>query len=303
MKKYILASLSAIVFIVHPLFAVDNVLIGVKGWYASWDPLYVDVGDSFPETGWQHLETGKGMLYGPSLGVSLSDRINLSVSYLFGTLQTQYEKGYTATPSWDINKYEFYKIGKAEVSRQDLDIALSYNTTQTFKVFAGFKYQPAEIKLKSAGTDWQTADPTNTDVLRLESHTFKQKAYGPALGVGISYPLADVIAFTANLSLLYIVGDSEMVLEGVQYDNIPPSSIESPYKEEFKIDISGMGINFEPAFVALLKEKLIFVLGFRFQYLRATAESSYFDTTLGSKELDDLNDYYYGFYVSVLYKL
>jgi hypothetical protein len=303
MKKYILASLTAIVFTAYPLFAADNVLIGVKAWYASWDPLYVDVGDSFPETGWQHLETGTGMLYGPSLGFSISDRINLSVSFLFGTLRTQYQKEYTAIPSEDIVEYYYYKIGKAEISRQDLDVALSYNVSQTFKVFAGFKYQPAEIKLKSAGTDWQTAFPVTTDVMRLEYHKFKQQTYGPALGVGFSYPLADVVAFTANLSLLYIMGDSEMVLEGITYTDLPGSVAGSPYENEFDIDISGMGINFEPALVALLKEKVIFVLGFRFQYLRLTAESSYFDTILGSKELDDLNDFYYGFYVSVLYRL
>ena len=115
--------------------------------------------------------------------------------------------------------------------------------------------------------------------------------------------LADVVAFTANLSLLYIQGESKMKLEGVTYDNIPPSGGEFPYEDKFTIDVSALGINIEPALVALLKEKVVLVLGFRYQYLTYTAESDYFDATLGDKKIDDLNDHYYGFYVTVLYKL
>ncbi len=139
--------------------------------------------------------------------------------------------------------------------------------------------------------------------MTLEKHTFKQNTYGPALGAGISYPLADIVAFTANLSLLYILGDSKMELEGVSYDLVPPDGGEFPYEDEFTIDISGIGINFEPALVALLKEKVIFVLGFRFQYLRLTAESNDFPALNDVNELDDLNDFYYGLYASVLYRL
>ncbi len=303
MKKYLFSSLIAFIVAAQPLFAAGDILIGVKAWYASWDPLYVDVGDDFPETGWQNIETGRGMLYGPSLGIGLTDNINFSVSYLFGTLRAQYQKDYTDIAAENKTEYDYYKIGTAEVSRQDLDMALSYNTSPTFKVFAGFKYQPAEFKLKSAGTDWQTADPSGTDVLRLERHKFKQKIYGPAIGIGFTYPLADIVAFTANIALLYLQGDSKMTLEGVTYDNIPASTIENSYEDKFTIDITGMGINVEPSLVALLKEKVVLVLGFRYQYLKITAESNYFDSTLGDKEIDDLNDHYYGFYVSVLYKL
>ncbi len=67
-------------------------LLGAKVWYVAWNPYLKDVGEKIaPWEGWQYIEGGSGMMYGPSASLLLSDRLTFSVSYLYGVLGADYD--------------------------------------------------------------------------------------------------------------------------------------------------------------------------------------------------------------------
>jgi len=155
---FIIITALLIPFITKPSHAVEA-LIGAKVWYVSWRPYLIDVGEKIaPWEGWQHIEGGSGMMYGPSASLLITDRLTFSVSYLYGELGAQFNANYTEADEGDLREYHF--SGYARTIRHDLDSALSYSLSQNFKVFAGFKYQPLTLKIKKQGGQWDLDDTT-----------------------------------------------------------------------------------------------------------------------------------------------
>ncbi len=141
-------------------FAVEA-LVGAKVWYVAWNPYLKDVGEKIaPWEGWQYIEGGSGMMYGPSASLLLSDRLTFSVSYLYGVLGARYDANFIESNGDTNLKVEYHFTGYARTVRHDLDTALSYSLSQNFKLFAGFKYQPLMMKVNKQGGFWDLNDAT-----------------------------------------------------------------------------------------------------------------------------------------------
>jgi hypothetical protein len=274
-----------------PLAAMD-VLVGVKAAYVGWHPFLIDVGENLPSAGWEYLEEGSGLMYGPNAAVMLTDRVNLSVSYLYGNLNSSYQKQYYNSDQNVTNNF----TGRVEIVRQDLDAALSFSLSPSFKIFIGVKYQPIKITIDESGAEWGAVN--NYFVKRVQN--MKASYIDPAVGIGLSLPLAENIAFTTNLSLLYVVGKFEVGGHRDQWLDADPLQY-SYYKDPtFKMDISGFGANLEPGFVFITSQGILISLGARIQYTRLATDPG--KNSGENAKMSGLNDIIYGGFVSVMYK-
>ena len=89
---------------------------GAKTGYFVWQPYFKDMKGS----GVEELETGSGVLYGPTLGVILTDDISFSAVALYGTQSTYWDNENTVKPFGPqtiISTGNFY----GEIDRVDLD--------------------------------------------------------------------------------------------------------------------------------------------------------------------------------------
>lgn len=313
-RSLIVILLICLVFISAPAFAFDF-LFGAKASYVVWKPILSDMGKDLPWMGWQYFDKGSGFMYGGNLGLIITDDISLSVSYLYGNLFTQFDKRFTAqrpgNPGETSKDVTFDTTAKAQIYRHDLDSALSYNIISSLKIFAGFKYQPLSIKINETGAEWELP-LTNNGRFNKENLTIKEQNYAPAVGIGYSLPFAEVFAFTANLSFLYMWGTMNVDVTGDHYSNSGSGINANPSDpENFKIKFTskGFGFNFEPAFVFFVKESVVLVLGGRIQFVRSNVDLKSVtvagaETPSGVPEkMKNLNDILYGGYVSIMYKI
>lgn len=275
-------------------------LVGAKAWYANWDSSLKDAGKEVPWMGWQYLETGSGWLYGPNAGIIFSERINLSVSYLYGNMQSQFEASYSATENG--TNYDYYMVGKNEITRQDVDSALSFQMMSRLKLFLGFKYQTVDMTMKQSGARWDPSAPNNSEFQKVKM-TFKQENYAPALGFGTSLPLNEMFAITANVSALYMRGEQRITHRSTYYMSGSFNTPQSQPGFNATMDLEGYGINVDPAILMYLNDiNLVIILGFRYQYVN-------YDGTWRTppqnvdKKMDNMSETLYGAYLSILYKI
>jgi hypothetical protein len=307
MKRIVFLILIMVAFVISPMSGVYSLeyIAGAKAWYANWDPVLKSTGENVPWMGWQYMETGSGWLYGPNVGIILSDKVNLSVSYLYGKMQSQFNADYRATES-DGKTSDYSIVGKNDITRQDVDSALSLQLAGWLKIFAGFKYQTVDMTMKQSGAKWYVTGGTGGDSgFEKVKMTFKQKNYAPALGTGFSLPLGSMFALTANLSALYMRGEQKITHRSVIYTAQPVEDFDTPKSYggfDSTMALEGYGVNIEPAILLLLNDiNTIIVLGFRYQYVRYDGT---WDTPPQGvdKKFEDMNDTLYGAYLSVLYK-
>ncbi len=279
-------------------------LVGAKVWYVAWNPYLKDVGEKIaPWEGWQYIEGGSGMMYGPSASLLLSERLTFSMSYLYGVLGARYD---AHSNEWEgASLREYHYTGYARTVRHDLDSALSYTLSGNFKVFAGFKYQPVTMKVNKQGASWDLfeatglRDPSGNHVY-IDSNelTFKQYNYAPGLGLGYSAAVSDRFTLTMNLSFVYFFGVFKINTGETLYyiPDLNTASVNPASK--YRFDSSGIGFNAEPGIVVLLNETTVLSLGFRFQYVRMSIKNAE-----GLDDTEGLNDYVYGAYLAALYRL
>jgi len=285
-------------------------MLGAKVWYVAWNPYLKDVGEKVaPWEGWQYIEGGSGMMYGPSASLLLSDRLTFSVSYLYGVLGARYDTNFIESNGDTNLKVEYHFTGYARTVRHDLDTALSYSLSRNFKLFAGFKYQPLTMKVNKRGGFWDLNDITGArepdEFYYIDSNelTFKQRNYAPGVGLGYTHAVSDTFTLTVNVSFIYFFGTFDIDTGDTYYypANIPPGDFVTPEVNpgsSFSFDSSGIGLNAEPGIVVLLNEKTVLSLGFRFQYVRMTIRNAE-----GLDDTEGLNDYVYGAYLAALYRL
>jgi len=295
----LLISISFITLFSSAVYGVEY-LIGAKAWYANWDSSLKDAGKEVPWMGWQYMETGSGWLYGPNVAVIFSERVNLSVSYLYGNMQAQFEASYRATDGG--NTYDYYMVGKNEITRQDVDSALSFQMMSRLKLFLGFKYQIVDMTMKQSGAQWRTSDPTIGGFTKAKM-TFEQENYAPALGLGTSIPLGEMFAITANVSALYMRGEQHITHRSVFYESGDFNNPHTGEPFENTMDLKGYGINADPAILLYVNDiNLVIMLGFRYQYVKYDAKWKRPQQGVDS-QMDNLSETLYGAYLSILYKI
>jgi len=288
-------------FTLWPTAHATDLLVGAKVWYAYWDPVLKDVGKEVPWMGWQHLEIGDGLLFGPSLGILITDDISLSVAYLYGKMESQFDASYRAEESDGSSTYDRFTVARNDITRQDIDSALSFRIVSWLKIFAGFKYQTVDMTMKQASSRWLVTG-TGEDGVERTKMDFDQLSYSPAIGLGFSFPLSELFAFTANVSVLYMMGEQDISHRSEHYY---ASDFDTPHygKFDLSMDLEGYGINIDPAILLFLKDiNLVLVLGFRYQYVKYDGTWDTPPENLDDK-IEDMSDALYGVHFSVLYKL
>lgn len=295
-----LAIIACIAPTTAPLAAMDF-LVGAKIAYVGWHPFLIDVGDTVEGPGWKYLDEGSGLMYGPNVALMLTDKINLGVSYLYGNLSSNLNKRFTATEGPNTNTYD--TTGQVDIIRQDVDATLSYSLSPAFKIFAGAKYQPIKVTIKSSGAKWGDGYPANEGAFFSKSQEMNAWYLDPAVGVGLTLPLSEKLVFTINLSALYITGKFKVNKEkSVEYVSTAFDTPVPGTGNSFEMDMSGYGANLEPGLAFIMSENLFIMLGARIQYTRLSTEPSGGDTS-NAPTLSGLNDIIYGGYVSVIYKI
>lgn len=296
MKKTALipAVLTVFFFASTPLMSMDF-LIGAKAGYFVWEPFFKDMEGS----GLADVETGEGVLYGPVLSVIFTPSLSFSVSGFFGAQNTHWHSSnYLQTWEGQTNITEISGTYYADMTRMDIDSALSYRVSELFKIFIGYKYQRISIEMRHTE---RRHGVNHSEESVIDSHLETLfPSHGPAVGIGYSRPLSPEFFIAANLSALYLWSKLEMSdIEYQTYSAPVLSYANSAYSEHpmGTHDLYQIGINFEPTIGAQIGGTgVVVTLSARLQYMRIKFKD---DSEIGHG--DWYTDMLYGLFVSALY--
>lgn len=282
------------------LYALDAML-GVKSGYFVWRPYYQDMEGS----GVENMKEGTGFLYGPVFSLGLTNNLSFSFVGLYGKQSTYWDDNENKEK---LGTTDIKSTGTAfvEITRIDLDSAISYNILENFKVFIGYKYQSTETDLRQ--TLYITEITTGNDQVFDQSVVMEGPAHGPALGVGLTKTLGSNFFASANLSALYMRSVFNYKnLDVTFYQATAPGHIEPdpPFiVKDLSFKSHQIGLNVEGA-LGMSVEPIVVTLGARFQWMRYKfLEDVVIPTSPPARySWDWCNDYLYGIFVSVLYML
>lgn len=218
-------------------------MVGLKGWYASWDSAVLD---------WFEQDLAAGFAEN---GVNLQADSDSGDGYLLGPLvsyQTEGGKWSFSLAVMGISDFSQDWNGSAsgmvldsnlDLERFDVDFAANYTVHQYVKVFFGLKYQQTEM-------DFTLRYDTLMD-RRVFDYKLKADAYMPTAGIGLAYPIHEKFALGLQLGVLYTDIDLEITdEEGVTFDIYPQSTW------GFNGEVT---LNYQPM------DHLILQLGYRYQ--------------------------------------
>lgn len=286
LKRFCIATMVLMVTVMVTTSGFSTIIVGAKGGYFVWNPFLKDLLSEMSAMAGRDMgdvKKGTGVLAGPVFSVSLTDDLSLSVSGLFGIQDSQWKDDVVSGSNFEHSTNSFHE------KRYDIDSAINYILTSNIKLFAGYKYQYVDVDTFDHFT--VEYDTSSISSFQISSTRWKSRSHGPALGIGLSYPIDETYFITSNVSVIYFFPTtldsktkSKLNFTGtLEYDE---------YSSD--IDISQWGINVEPAIGAKISESIIGTVGVRFQWLSMKLENSTFQS-------DRLNDYLYGIFVSVMY--
>lgn len=141
------------------------------------------------------------------------------------------------------------------------------------------EYKHTELRINSTNNHID-------DIIAAVADPTTNHYYGPALGLGFSYPMTDVYFFSINISGLYMTGDFKLKDERISwlsdgiYDNVETSQLKGPMRQ--------IGINVEPVIGMNPGNNLpIITLGVRYQRSRWQTTESNDATGDKGKSFDD----------------
>ncbi len=295
MKSLRLAVVVLVLVFCVPCFAIDFI-VGAKAGYFAWEPYIKEIDAS----GFNEIDKGTGVLYGPVLSVLFTPDITLSAAALTGTQSTYWNARHSNFVANEGSVQHLDADYSVESKRTDIDSALSYRIIEYLKVFAGYKYQ--HIVTSMSYTEVRTNPPDadgheHISEVCLTDNKIETPSQGPALGIGASYAFGSGYFAAANLSALYMRGYFKIRKDkDLRYFSENDFIREPEAVPELKLDTEQMGLNFEPSIGHSAESGLIFTLGFRYQWLRTE-----FVDKIGGESLGKTNDYLYGVFISVLY--
>ena len=215
-----------------------TLLVGVKGWGASSNSIVgqlveEDIANATPLST-AETDKGTGFLIGPVIGFQ-PDNSPWSFStalMLFGRF-TQKIDMYIPELIPPIDE-----TADQELSRLDLDFAVSRAFGPYFKLYGGYKYQYFDSKVSSGLFILNT----------------KIRVHIPTIGAGVAYPLGRKLFTSAQAGIIYAISDSD--------EDTKPT----------------FGFNVEGGISYLLSDSLIMQAGFRYQlYSIRFADSSTYE--------------------------
>ncbi len=243
-----------------PAFAVDF-LVGAKTGYYVWEPYFKDM----KESGVEELETGSGVLYGPTIGVLLTDDLSFSAVALYGT-QSTYWKNDRTPKIFGTNSITSTGTFYSEITRVDVDSALSYRLAEKFKLFVGYKYQYTETTIRGTFISEQPGSA----YVQVGDVLMEVPSHGPALGVGYSDTIGSNFFVSCNLSGLYMFSRHKFTRnrwDSYELDAVSIVDINTMETNGIGFDTRQIGLNVEPS-VGMSVGDVVATLGVRFQWVR-----------------------------------
>lgn len=274
-----------------------NYIVGAKGGYFEWRPYVQDMKGS----GIEEMNNGNGVLYGPVLSVMLLPELSFSFAALYGN-QSAFWSNNGTVKKWGPGNEITADSGTnyAEITRLDIDSAISYTIFENFKLIAGYKYQKIDCDISIT---FVTLDDGNGRVYN-ELVTIETPSQGPAFGFGYTMPLGSNIFCAVNITGLYMFGKYEITENTMKAYEADSNTI--VLRTEWNMpggpwDIRQYGFNIEPVFGANVQDNLIMTIGGRFQLIR----TQFVDKPLmsGDQIAPDgwMNDYLYGVFAGIMY--
>lgn len=246
MKKKIL--ILSVVFAWSVVFCpiiseANSWMLGVKGWYASWDSAVLDwfeqdLAAGFRESGINlqaDSDPGEGYLVGPVVSYQTKGgKWSFSVAFMGLSNFSQ---------DWDGSAPGMNIGSSLDLDRIDLDFAANYTLHKYVKAFVGFKFQQTKM-------DFTLRYDTLMNQ-RVFNYKLQADAYMPTAGVGLAYPIHEKLALGLQLGVLYTDIDLEISdEEGDTFDIWPQSTW------GFNGEVT---LNYQPM------NHLILQLGYRYQ--------------------------------------
>jgi len=217
-KIWMLAVVFACSMIFCPIaFGAGSWMVGLKGWYASWDSAVLDwfeqdLAAGFRENGINlqaDSDPGEGYLIGPVVSYQ-KEGSKWSFSAAFMGISDFSQDWNGSAPGMNIDS-------NLDLERYDFDFAANYTVHQYVKVFFGLKYQKTEMDFTLR---YDTLMGPRVFDYKLEADT-----YMPTAGVGLAYPINEKFALGLQLGVLYTDIDLEITdEEGVTFDIWPKST-------------------------------------------------------------------------------
>lgn len=250
-----------------------NLSAGVSIWYVWWEPTWLDsLKNPSDTTDSIDLKFSPEFMAGPAISIKLTPEINLSSVFMYSSL-FKVEKTTNNNRGTFFDTTDDYTAKETlEITKYDLDTTLSYALNETFKIFAGIKYQGYNY-------DDVYYDISSGVVSTPISFKIKTKSTGPGIGMGITYPLINNFYLLANVSGIYMYNTTTM-----------------PYIKKQSYDITGYSGSVS---LSWYKESwsTTFSLGGRYQYLHYKNRSDGIYNPLSPTEDDPFDgkaDKFYG---------
>jgi len=245
MKKnlIILAIFSFLIFIDITSLHAGQFMLGVKGWYTSWDSSILDWFEQDIALDFRNRrltlqadnDPGTGYLSGPLFGYQTDNgKWSFSFAPMVISSFSQDWKGTAGSMALNSN---------VDLERQDYDLSVNYTLSKFIKVYAGWKLQIMEMDFSLS-----YVTPARPQEFR---YKVESMVHMPTIGIGAIYPVHEKVVIGLQLGILYAVPDLEITDQDDYTRNLWPQP--------------SFGYNIEPNVTFQPLERLIFQLGYRYQ--------------------------------------
>ena len=266
MKKNIII----ILFLIIPFISIErtsadpvNISVGASIWYAWWQPAWSTMEDlSLPftvsDSDFEFDFTEYG-LYGPLFSVKFLKKWSISSVFMIGKYKAVIDKTYTLGPI--ISRIYYNR----NILKYDSDTTVSYSITNYLKIFAGFKIQGYDYKQDMLLYKYDPIDDTNQTT---QKNTTTLLNYGPGIGFGLTFNIADNLFFLFNASGILLYGKLENKVDDFNTNFVP----EPPMPQTIIMKLLTYGGNTSVSlayYIPSMSTSLI--LGFRYQVLASKA--------------------------------
>jgi len=255
------------------VFAV-NFGAGLISYYGKWLPAFRDNMDS--------CDTELYGMIGPALSVSFLDKWTLSGLFLMPITGAGFPIKYSYSGTGDSGDYTV--SADTIVERADMDITLTYNLGNGFKIFGGYKWFHQGYSGSDSSPAEFTYNGTTSDLDDL-CESSKLNANGVGLGGSYAYRITENMSLITNISLIYLKTK-------VQYPELAFDPDTLTYPGTVTYNVYGTNATISLSYYIEAMSTAVTV-GLRYQYLKYFADGD------NSYNLSD--DQYYAITMSAMY--
>ncbi len=276
MKKYVLimgALIAGILAFCPVISSAGTYMVGIKGWYATWDSAVLDWFDKDLAAGFRanglvlksSTDPGSGYLTGPFMSYQTDDG-----QWAFSLAAMVFS---SFSQDWAGSASGMNIASDLEIDRIDFDFAVNYSLLKYMKIFVGYKHQIVDMDFLLS---YDTMMGRRQFKYKLES-----TVYIPTAGVGFVYPAYEKLVLGLQLGVLYSIPELKMTNSANETFDIWPRP--------------SLGFNGEASLNYQPTSNWILQLGYRYQIFQLEARSP------ERWEETKSNDITHGFIFSAVY--